>query len=214
MLFHKTLDSVRLLNRFTSYSCSVIILKTLCHILFNSVLSCLFVFLLHWSSASMLTELCCTYAFSLPLAHSLGCFSSCLTPKIFCIGRSLPAAPPQCLWAPQASYCSKPPKPLLTNCRRLLQPDPTTTLPWPSLLLVLHPTVGSTPTTLPLHAPPATTIGLAYHQWLLSRPTRLQWSPNLNNNRAGECELWYTSVAINSGASVPQSARAYSILDS
>ena len=123
----------------------------------------------------MLTELCCSYAFSLPLAHSLGCFSSSLTPKIFFIGCSLPATPPKCLWAPQASYCSN----TLLTCWHLLRPDPTTTLPWPSLLLVLHPTVDSTPTTLPLHT-------LA-----LSRPTRLQWSPNLIHNRVGECELWH-----------------------
>ena len=158
----------------------------------------------------MLTELCCSYAFSLPLAHSLGCFSSSLTPKIFFIGCSLPATPPKCLWAPQASYCSNT---LLTNCWHLLRPDPTTTLPWPSLLLVLHPTVGSTPTTLPLHAPTATTIGLAYHHWLFLGPPDFSEAPTWTITVLESVNCDTDLLAINSGASIPQSARAYYVLE-
>lgn len=127
ILFHKALDSVRSLNHFTSAWFPVIILKTHCHILFNSVFSCFFVILEFCKNVNWIMLFLCIQ------------FDTCPLPRLFF--KQLPHTQNFL----HKFYC---PNPLLTHCRHLLRPDPKTTLPLPSLLLVLRPTVGSTPTTL------------------------------------------------------------------
>ena len=100
-----------------------------------------------------------------------------------------------------------------SHTQNFMRPDPTTTLPWPSLLLVLHPTVGSTPTTLPLQTPTATTIGLAYHHWLFLGPPDFSEAPTWTITVLESANCDTDLLAINSGASIPQSARAYYVLE-
>jgi hypothetical protein len=185
-------------------------LKTLCLVLFNSVLSFFFFFV---------TLEFCKHANWIMLFLLCIQFATCPLPRLFFklshmqnfLHRSFPPGRTTTM-------------PVSTSGKLLLQPHPYSLLASPASRSNNNPSLTQPAAGPPPHsrqhphnlATPSTT---RYHNrtsllpLVLSRPTRLQRRPNLNNNHAGECELWYTSVAINSGASVPQSVRAYSVLE-
>lgn len=190
LLFHKTLDSVRLLNRFTFYPCLVIILKTLYHILLNSVLSCSFLELCkhaHWIMLFLPIQ------FDTRPLH--GCFSSCLTPKILCI-----CLPPGCTTTMPVSISGK----------LLLQPLPYSLTASPAARSNNNPSL-----TQPAAGPPPHNRQHPHNlatrtTGFLLGPPDFGEAPNWIINCAGECECGIDLLAIiNSGASVPQCATAH-----